>query len=245
MLVYRALFAFNAIIVLMAGFFLLTGLQYDDGGDSLSIWLPILFLVIAVLGGAWALRANGRNGLAVTLLAGSGLLLRSFAKVLDESPGFLSGGVLTASITLPASKYPDTAARARGFGRILEEVRRLPGVTSAGLVDTLPFSGDGGGASFDIEGRPETGSPPHGHLLAVDEDYFASMSIPLLRGRAFSRAEWDTAAKVAIIGVTLLWAVRSHRLCPQSSTACGPRVPLCPRWSSPPKARSVCRLIGS
>ena len=137
--------------------------------------------------------------LAVTLLAGSGLLLRSFAKVLDESPGFRSGGVLTASITLPASKYPDSAARARGFGRILDEVRKMPGVTSAGLVDTLPFSGDGGGASFDIEGRPATGSPPHGHLLAVDADYFASMSIPLLRGRAFSRAEWDTAAKVAII----------------------------------------------
>jgi len=137
--------------------------------------------------------------LAVTLLAGSGLLLRSFAKVLGESPGFHSGGVLSASISLPSSKYPDDAARARGFARILDEARKLPGVEAAGLVDTLPFSGDGGGASFDLEGIPDNGVPRHGHLHTVDEDYFTAMRIPLLRGRTFTRADWDAAAPVAIV----------------------------------------------
>ncbi|HEV7489853.1 MAG TPA: ABC transporter permease, partial [Rhodanobacteraceae bacterium] len=136
--------------------------------------------------------------LAVALLAGSGLLLRSFAKVLDENPGFQSSGVLTAGITLPAMKYADKAAKARAFARVLDDVRKLPGVTAAGVVDGMPFTGYAG-ESFTIEGRPPVGQPPHGHVLSVDEDYFKVMGIPLLSGRVFSRADWDTAAQVVVI----------------------------------------------
>ena len=155
-------------------------------------------------GGRAARRTRGilvivQLALAVTLLAGSALLLRSFANVLDESPGFHSGGVLTAAIALPKTKYPDDPARVRGFARILEEVRKLPGIAAAGLVDTLPFAGQQGGASFRIDGRPDTASPPHGHVLSVDEDYFKAMGIPLLRGHVFTRADWDNAAAVVII----------------------------------------------
>jgi predicted permease len=137
--------------------------------------------------------------LAVTLLAGSGLLLRSFAKVLDESPGFRSTGVLSAAIALPRTKYPDGKARARGFARILEDVRKLPGVDAVGLVDSLPFATGESGASYRIEGRDDGGSPPHGHVLSVDEDYFKAMGIPLLQGRTFTRADWDAAAPVVLI----------------------------------------------
>jgi predicted permease len=136
--------------------------------------------------------------LAVALLAGSGLLLRSFAKVLDESPGFRSNGVLTAAITLPESKYADKAAWSRAFARILEDARRLPGITAAGVVDGLPFTGYAG-ASFRIDGEPPAAQPPHGHVLSIDEDYFKVMGIPLLHGRAFSRSDWDTAAQVVVI----------------------------------------------
>jgi len=107
--------------------------------------------------------------------------------------------VLTAAIALPKTKYPDDPARVRGFARILEEVRKLPGIAAAGLVDTLPFAGQQGGASFRIDGRPDTASPPHGHVLSVDEDYFKAMGIPLLRGHVFTRADWDNAAAVVII----------------------------------------------
>lgn len=137
--------------------------------------------------------------LAVTLLAGSALLLRSFSKVLDESPGFDSGGLLTAAVSLPASRYADGKAQTRGFERILDAVRGLPGVETVAVASALPFDGYTGGASYRVAGRDETGTPPHGHVLSVDADYFKSMRIPLLRGRVFSRADWDGAAKVVVI----------------------------------------------
>ena len=69
MLMYRILFAFVTLVALLCGFYLVTGLQYDADGDSMAIWLPILFVLIAGLIGAWALRAKGRKGLAALLLA--------------------------------------------------------------------------------------------------------------------------------------------------------------------------------
>ena len=73
--------------------------------------------------------------LAVALLASAGLLVRSFAKVVQESPGFESNGVLTAAIALPKAKYPDDAARAAVMARFLDAARNLPGVVAAGLAD--------------------------------------------------------------------------------------------------------------
>ncbi len=136
--------------------------------------------------------------LAVMLLASSGLLVRSFAKLIQENPGFRSSEVLTAAISLPQKKYPDSAAWSRAFGRIVDEVRKMPGVEAAGVVDGLPFTGYSG-ASFRIAGRPREGEPPHGHVLSVGDDYFKAMGIPLKRGRAFTRVDWDTAAKVVVI----------------------------------------------
>ena len=137
--------------------------------------------------------------LALTLLAGSGLLLRSFAKVLGESPGFDSSGVLTAALSLPAARYGDQPARVRGWARILEQVRELPGVESAALSDTLPFDGTAGGASYRIAGRETAGVPPHGHVLECEEGYFKAMGIPVLEGRSFSRVDWDSDNHVMVI----------------------------------------------
>jgi putative ABC transport system permease protein len=136
--------------------------------------------------------------LAVMLLASSGLLVRSFAKLIQENPGFRSSDVLTAAISLPEKKYPDRAAWSRAFARIVDDVRKLPGVEAVGVVDGLPFAGYSG-ASFRIAGRAAEGQVPHGHVLSVGEDYFKAMGIPLERGRAFSRADWDNAAKVVVI----------------------------------------------
>ena len=136
--------------------------------------------------------------LAVMLLASSALLVRSFAKLLAENPGFRSSDVLTAAVSLPAKKYPDRAAWSRAFGRIIDEVRAVPGVESAGVVNGLPFYGYYS-ASFRIAGRPIEGQTPHGHTLSVSDDYFKTMGIPIERGRAFSRADWDAGAKVAVV----------------------------------------------
>ncbi len=137
--------------------------------------------------------------LAVTLLAGSALLLRSFANVLDESTGFDSENLLTAAIALPASKFADGPAQVRVVSQIVERVENLPGVVSAAISDERPFSGRSQGASYRIGGRPDNGSSLHGHTLNVDAEYFKTMEIPVLRGRTFTRADWDGAAQVAII----------------------------------------------
>ncbi|SFN51822.1 ABC transporter permease [Dokdonella immobilis] len=192
-------------------------------GFGLSMIAALMFGVLPIFSAVGstsrlALREGGRFGgggraanrtrkvlvvvqlaLAVTLLAGSGLMLRSFAKVLGEAPGFDSGGLLTAALTLPASRYAEGPAQIRGFEHILESVRRLPGIESVALSTQLPFDGRDGGASYRIAGRDDAGAPPHGHVLNVDPDYFNALRIPLLRGRAFSRADWDNAAKVVII----------------------------------------------
>jgi predicted permease len=137
--------------------------------------------------------------LAVALLASAGLLLRSFAKILDQNPGFDSSGVLTATIALPETKYADEAAQARAFRRMLDEVKRLPGVTAAGLTTTLPFSGTNAGLMFRIVGRPSEGVNLHAALRRVDEGYFAAMGIPLRQGRTFTQSDWSASSRDVIV----------------------------------------------
>jgi predicted permease len=137
--------------------------------------------------------------LAVTLLAAAGLLVRSFTKVIGESPGFDSHGVLTASIALSSAKYSNDAARASAMSRFLDAARNLPGVTAAGLVDARPMSGDIGGSSYRIARHPNNGATPHAFARTADADYFKAMDIPLRQGRTFERSDWNSANKVAVI----------------------------------------------
>ncbi|HET9033602.1 MAG TPA: ABC transporter permease [Dokdonella sp.] len=148
---------------------------------------------------ARAVLAVVQLALAVTLLAGSALLLRSFSNVLNEDPGFDSKNLLTAAVALPSSKFADGPAQVRAVAQILQDVRNLPGVESATISDENPFSSREQGASYRIAGRPDNGASLHGHTLNVDADYFKTMEIPVLRGRTFTRADWDATAQVAII----------------------------------------------
>jgi predicted permease len=137
--------------------------------------------------------------LAVALLASAGLLLRSFGKITQQKPGFDSDGVLTAAIALPDAKYPDEAAQARTYQRMLDEVRRVPGVSAAGLITTLPFSGTNAGQMFRVVGRAIEGVQLHAQLRRVDEGYFAAMGIPLKQGRTFTRADWSENSRDVIV----------------------------------------------
>ncbi|HEX5124364.1 MAG TPA: ABC transporter permease [Rhodanobacteraceae bacterium] len=137
--------------------------------------------------------------LAVALLASAGLLMRSFANILGQNPGFDSAGVLTATIALPETKYGDDAAQARVFRRMIDEVKSLPGVTAAGLTTTLPFSGTNAGQMFRIVGRASEGVNLHAALRRVDEGYFAAMGIPLLQGRTFARSDWNAGSHDVIV----------------------------------------------
>jgi len=137
--------------------------------------------------------------LAIALLSGAGLLLRSFYNAAQQKPGFTSANVLTAHLTLPAAKYPDAAAKARGLRNLLDAARALPGVEVAGATTKLPFSGENAGIVFRIEGRAVEGSLPHAAWRSVDENFFPALRIPLVRGRAFSAADWDAPAKSIVV----------------------------------------------
>ena len=137
--------------------------------------------------------------LAIALLSGAGLLLRSFHNAAMQNPGFDSSNVLTAHLTLPASKYPDAPTRARGLRNMLAAVRALPGAEAAGATTKLPFSGENAGIVFRIEGRAVEGSLPHAAWRSVDESFFPALRIPVVRGRAFTAADWDAPAKSIVV----------------------------------------------
>jgi predicted permease len=139
--------------------------------------------------------------LALVLLVGAGLFLRSLAALQDVQPGFQSSGVITARLTLPRGPYGDNDKQIAFFRTALGNLSSMPGVTSAAAATNVPFDGNGGSASFSIEGRPSPpGDPgPHGGVGMVSPEYFALMKIPIRKGRTFSDADRKDSQPVAVI----------------------------------------------
>ncbi|MGI9181663.1 MAG: ABC transporter permease [Longimicrobiaceae bacterium] len=139
--------------------------------------------------------------LALTLLAGAGLLIRSFAQLSRVDPGFNPSGLLTMNLTLPSAKYPTDTARVAFFEEVLERVKAVPGVQSAGAISNLPFSGGVSTASFAVEGLVlSEGQPdPWGDYRLADPNLHRTLQIPLLRGRYFTDADRMGAPRVAIV----------------------------------------------
>jgi putative ABC transport system permease protein len=139
--------------------------------------------------------------LALVLLIGAALMIRSFTRLQSVDPGFDAKHLLTARLLLPSSKYGQNPQRLAFFKQLAERVNALPGVRSAGTISVLPFGSGGAATSIDIEGRP---SPPPGQKLTgdvrvVDGGYFETMGIPLLRGRTFTEQELTQASHVVMI----------------------------------------------
>jgi len=160
------------------------------------------------LSGGGRMAAASRNllvvaqmALATALLVGAGLLLRSFVSLQQQSPGFEARGLLTAMVALPPGRYADLPARAGFIDALLREVRAIPGVERASWIDSLPFSGNNSQGSYNIDGRvvDDGVASPHGNQRAIDDDYFATMGIPLLQGRVFGPGDHAEAEPVVII----------------------------------------------
>jgi predicted permease len=135
--------------------------------------------------------------LAVTLLAGAGLLMKSLRTVLAEDPGFRTGGVLTADLSLPEAGWSDTARVKAFFDRVLPAVRAIPGVTTVGVVNAIPIAGGGGNSAFAVDGSTEfVGSTDY---RVVDSAYFRAMGIPLMHGRGFTAGDAAGAEHVTVI----------------------------------------------
>jgi len=139
--------------------------------------------------------------LAVTLLVGAGLLIKSFNRVLDQDPGFARDGLITTRLELPTAKYPEEEQQAQFYERALTELAAIPGAKSVAYTSNLPFGGSNWTSSFDIEGREEAPgeSSPHGYARVVDEKFFGTMEIPVLQGRGFTPADAKGAPEVLIV----------------------------------------------
>jgi putative ABC transport system permease protein len=143
--------------------------------------------------------------LSLALLAGAGLLFRSFERLLSVSPGFRTEHVLTMRVSLPSRRYRDEAARVRFFRELTGRIERLPGVTAAGGISFLPLDGPGAATSYGLPGRPDApaGEQPVADVRAVSGDYFRAMGIPLLEGRTFTDHDTGDAADVVVINETM------------------------------------------
>ena len=141
------------------------------------------------------------TALALMLLVGAGLLIKSFSRLQDVNPGFSPQRVLTAQISLPASRYADGPARRVFWERLLDKARAIPAVTAAGLTSNVPFNGNVSSGSYSIVGyTPGPSEPqPHGRQEVVGGDYFRAMQIPVLQGRTFNEGDTADSPRVVVI----------------------------------------------
>jgi putative ABC transport system permease protein len=189
--------------------------------------------------------------LAVLLLVGAGLLIRSFNRLLDVSPGFQTQHLLTMELSLPEKTYPDGAPVQKFFTELLASVKTVPGIESAGAVSQLPLSDSytSGSVFFedtsipDIPRLPNLGNLPYMEIdqRAATSEYFQAMQIPLVRGRLLNEADDASALLVAVVDTNF-----AHRFWPQGDVI-GRRVgidtipnsnPPTPRW------RTIVGVVG-
>jgi predicted permease len=174
--------------------------------------------------------------LSLMLLAGAGLMIRSLWNLRGSSPGFDPHGTLTASLPIPGTRYKSPQEEISFWNRVLDRLRALPGVESAGVVDDLPFNG-GSHQPIMIEGRPQVpmAEQPEVDVRVISTGYLRTMHIPVLRGRDFS--ESDGADRQ---GVILISQAMAQRFWP-GEDAMGKRLTL---TFAPDKVREVVGIVG-
>jgi putative ABC transport system permease protein len=139
--------------------------------------------------------------LSLTLLVGAGLMIRSFAQLVNVPPGFEARNVLTGRVSLTRAVYEKPEACVLYVDQTLEKLKALPGVAGAAFVAPMPFSGGNVGSDFRIEGRPkpEPGNEPTANNRSVTSDYFQTMKISLIKGRFFNGEDKRGGVGAAIV----------------------------------------------
>ena len=143
--------------------------------------------------------------LALLLLVGAGLLLRSFSRMQEVAPGFRPDHLLVADIPVSQTAYAKPEQRYGFYDRLVDAAKVLPGVRAAGAATFLPVSGGGSVIHFNIQGRPPK-SPSDftaAGYRAITPGYFETLGIPLLKGRLFTAADRENAPAVCIINATM------------------------------------------
>jgi putative ABC transport system permease protein len=153
-------------------------------------------------------RYRGRNllviaqtAMALVLLIGSGLLARSFLRLMATDQGFVAGDVLTFRVAVPQSTYPKATEIARFTEQLVNRLAELPGVEAAGATTELPVVAGTSGTAFEIEGRPVASGqlPPIIHLSTVTPGYFRTLRIALLRGADFDTADLREDVRTVLV----------------------------------------------
>ena len=208
-----------------------------DGGVLLftlaaSLLSGLVFGVVPALSAAGsaltdALKEGGRTGsggrgkrarsafvvieiaLALVLLVGAGLMVRSFARLLDVNPGFDPERTVTMRLNLPGARYDSSARSEQFFDRLFAGIDGLPGVRAAGAVSFLPLAGLGSATSYEVVGQPPPplGQAPVADVRVIHHSYLAAMGIPLLRGRLFNPHDENEAKNRVIVNEKL---ARTH-----------------------------------
>jgi putative ABC transport system permease protein len=197
---------------------------------ALSILTGIVFGLVPALRASSpdllsALKQTGRSGstspsrrfrsvlvvaevaLALVLLVGAGLMIRSFARLMAIDPGFDPDGVVTMRLTLPAAKYRDVDRWSAFHEELVNRVSAIAGATAVGVNSALPLEGGGSEAGVVVEGRPMPAPGEHGTATlfqASSPGYLRAMGIPLLRGRDFTDQDRKGAAPVVIVDDSLV-----------------------------------------
>jgi putative ABC transport system permease protein len=139
--------------------------------------------------------------LACILLTGAGLMIKGFLEALNSNLGFRPDNLLTAEISLPASKYPNASQQAAFFQQVIDRVQHLPGVQSAAASSAAPESAQAESVTFTIEGRPPAKAEerPEAKYYVISPGYLQTMQIPLLRGREFTESDNASAPPVVLV----------------------------------------------
>jgi putative ABC transport system permease protein len=172
----------------------------------------------------------GEVAVSFVLLIGAGLLINSFLHLRNLDPGFRSDHLLTMKVNLSEVKYPDRERRAAFFDEVMRRVSELPGVRSVAVAGNLPLTYNGDSMSISVEGVPDPppGQQPDVIFRAIGPGYFATMGIPIVRGRDFTDQDNGDSKDVVIISektAQQFWPGQDpigKRLKPGSSTSNSP-----------------------
>ncbi len=147
----------------------------------------------------------GEIALSLVLLAGAGLMIRSFYRLTGVDPGFQPDKALAMRMQLSGEKYGDPVKRRVFYDQMLQQLQAMPGVQAAGVITQLPLVTQGLSFSFSMEGQPPLPSAdlPQAAFRVISQDYFRAMGIPLMRGRSFTPQDTADAQGVAVINRTM------------------------------------------
>ncbi|HEX3927315.1 MAG TPA: ABC transporter permease [Gemmatimonadales bacterium] len=173
--------------------------------------------------------------LALTLLTGGGLLIRSFARLSGVDPGFDPHHLLTFNLALPTARYPSATTRNAFWTAVMPRLAQVPGVQSVGGTTVLPFGGGWSTGSFNVEGYtpPPKGNSPWGDIRLVTPDFLRTLRVPLVHGRLLASTDDEHAPLRAVVDEEFV-----HRYYPAGTDPIGKRL-----WFGGPSPDSTTQWI--